>query len=123
MESRLMIRLPSKEEKLLYYKASGRKASPCVLIYWPFFWGNWVGFTPGPVIFHSKNISIVKIIHEMVHVRQFYRGWWLWYWISYICQLFFRGYVNISYEVEARTVEEEAETILREMRDHDLEEL
>ncbi len=97
------MRFPTEQEKRLYREAAGRKAPACVLIRFPVF-GRFIGFTFGAVIFHETDRPEL-IVHEMVHVQQFYDGWGIGYWIKYLWWLATKGYRNNPYEIEANEIE------------------
>ena len=97
------MRFPTAEEKRLYLKAAGRKAPACLLIRFPVF-GRFIGFTFGAVIFHETDRPEL-IVHEMVHVQQFYDGWGLGFWVVYLWYRLTKGYENNPYEIEANEIE------------------
>ncbi len=105
-----MIRFPTENEKRLYREAAGRAAPACVLIRFPMF-GSFRGFTLGPVIFIATD-RVDVIVHEMVHVRQFYDGWGIGFWAAYLWYRLTRGYRGNPYEQEAYAVQDRAKEIM-----------
>ena len=103
------MRLPTEAEKRLYREATGREAPWCVLVRcWVPGWG--IGMSLGPLVLH-ETLRPEIIVHEMVHVAQFYRQPFT-FWLRYLWQLFTKGYRGIDYEVEAYAVQERAKEII-----------
>ena len=103
-----MIRFPTKAEKSLYEQAANDNPPPCVLV--KLYIPGWIsGITIGPVIFHETDRPDL-IVHEMVHVRQFYRQPFT-FWIRYLWQRR-KGYRTITYEQEAYALQERAKDIM-----------
>lgn len=100
-----MIRFPTDDEKDLYEKAAGRDAPWCFLVHWILFGA---GGAFGPLILHRFKDRPDVIVHEMVHVHQFYDGWGIVFWVKYLWQLWRKGYRNNPYEIAARAVQARA---------------
>lgn len=81
-----------------------------VIIQFPYWPKDWWGFTFAPFIF-VKDISDINMVkHELIHVKQQYKHFIIWFWIRYIYQLITKGYKNIDYEIEAYKVTKIGET-------------
>lgn len=101
-----MFRRPTEEEKNLYKRAIGRKAPWCILWEAPkLFWDRWQGITLGPLIVQRDLNRTDVVVHEMVHVSQYYRSLIIGFLVKYFYELSTKGYRNISYEVEAYEVQ------------------
>ena len=94
------MRFPTEEEKRLYLEATGREAPACLLIrFWVPGWG--VALALGPLILHEKADRPDLIVHEMVHVQQFYDRPFT-FWLRYFWYSLTEGYRENPYEIEAR---------------------
>lgn len=97
-----MIRLPTPEEKRLYEQAANDKPPFCILV--KLYIPGWIrGITIGPVIFHETDRPDL-IVHEMVHVRQFYAQP-LTFWPRYFWYRLTGGYRDNPYEIEAYEIQ------------------
>ena len=95
----------------LYQKAAKDKPPFFMLVPWPFWFSDFAGFSFGPLVFVRDKKDISLIVHEMVHVRQFYDAP-IRFPILYLYHLFKVGYQNNPYEVAARKTQKKAERIL-----------
>ena len=97
-----MIRYPTEKEKKLYKKAAGRTAPWCFMFNRVLFGA---GGALGPLIFYKYQDRPDVIVHEMVHVHQFYDGWGPLFWIKYLYQWLTKGYRNNPYEMAAYDIQ------------------
>ena len=70
--------------------------------------GNIQGITLAPfcILVRPDKINDEKVLrHELKHWAQARRLWYLVFYVSYFIQWIFKGYEQISFEVEARNAE------------------
>ena len=105
------MRLPTAEEKRLYYEATGREAPSCKIRRKPrWLLPSKLGFTfARTILLRDGDESAALVVHELVHVRQWIDGG-LAFWASYIWQLFTKGYRGIDYEIEAYEAQKRIES-------------
>lgn len=88
-----------------YEHVRKRKSPWFIVFYWPWWIGEFRGFTLGPVVFLKRGAGVDVLVHEMVHVSQFYRQP-LTFFARYLWELAWEGYQNNKYEMEARRVQD-----------------
>ena len=104
------IRFPDACERWLYElsarKVPGVDCSPprCLLVKFPFWWGCSRGLTLGPVVLVVSMDDASVVVHEMVHVSQFYRAPFLFY-PRYVWRFLVAGYDDHEDEIEARVMQ------------------
>jgi len=101
------MRSPIYNEALYYVLGTGEDHFPRCWIQkapWMFF-GRWTGFTFAWIIF-VKEDRLDVVVHEMVHVRQFNKGYGIGFWVKYLYYLARYGYSKNPYEREAYLVQE-----------------
>ena len=89
--------------KEAYQKATGKFPRFHIAIPWPLWFGSFEGFTLGPIIFYKPGTTDDVLVHELVHVDQWYR-YWPFFGIRYLWELR-KGYTNNKYEIEARDIQ------------------
>lgn len=71
------------------------------IIQWPFWVGDFWGFSFAPFVFVKDKNNEMFVRHELIHIRQQYNHFIVWFWLRYLYQLLIVGYKNIDYEIEA----------------------
>ena len=72
--------------------------------------GKIQGMTLAPfcILIRPDKIHDIRVIkHEVKHWEQSKKLWYVGFYVSYFVQWIFKGYRNISFEIEARKVENE----------------
>lgn len=72
-----------------------------IIIQWPCWYKNFFGFAFAPFVFVKDKDSKQQVSHELIHIKQQYDHFIVWFWLRYFYQLLTKGYKNIDYEVEA----------------------
>ena len=96
------MRFANNIEKTVYEKITGRKAPACISMRFPFFMGQWWGFTLWKIILVRYPDKVEHVLHEMTHVDQFGWGYGM---IKYYWLLLRYGYKDHPYEKEAYDVQ------------------
>lgn len=93
--------------RTLYTAITNKPPRAHVVVKWPWWYKGFTGFTLGPIIFVKDRRDKYTLIHELVHVKQFYKNPFT-FWYKYLVELNKKGYRNNKYEKEAYKIEEEA---------------
>jgi len=72
-----------------------------IIVQWPYWYGQNEGLALAPFVFVKDKEDQVVVNHELIHIRQQYDHWIIWFHIRYLYQLYTKGYMNIDYEIEA----------------------
>lgn len=72
-----------------------------IIIQWPFWYKDMWGFSFAPFVFVKDKTNEKMVNHELIHIRQQYKHFIVWFWVRYIYQLVTKGYDKIDYEIEA----------------------
>ena len=72
-----------------------------IIIKWSYWYKDGRGIAIAPFIFVKDTDDRELVNHELIHIRQQYNHYIIWFYIRYFYQLFTKGYENIDYEIEA----------------------
>lgn len=78
-----------------------------IIIQWTYWYKTFNGFAFCPFVFVKDKENKRVVSHELIHIRQQYNHFLIWFYMRYIIQLLVKGYHNIDYEIEAYKNEEE----------------
>lgn len=101
--------------KSLFKKCTGVNAPWCISIPWPLWFRDFYGFTLGPLIFIKPGAHESIVVHEMVHVMQFYKQPFT-FWIRYLVELYRKGYFENRFEKEAYSIQRKATEVSRDIK-------
>lgn len=88
-------------ERALFARVSGRPAPACLILRWPWWWGDFRGLALATLIVVRDDANSELIMHELTHVAQFRAAPWRFWW-RYLAELRRVGYAANRYEQEAR---------------------
>ena len=62
------ISIVNKKTKQVFKEVTGREAPFAFVVYWPWFYKDWLGLTICFIIFTKKPGDVPHLCHELVHV-------------------------------------------------------